>query len=602
MSDTAQQIKEKLDLGDFLRTYLQVTPAGKNLKANCPFHKEKSPSFMISQDRQIWHCFGCGAGGDIIGFLMKYENLEFFEALKILGEKAGIDVGRMGTQDQRKINVLYDLNKAAKEFFRKSLTPQATDYLTKRGLKPETVEEFEIGFAPDSSDSLTRALLGARYNVLDVERAGLVFKTQRGTYCDRFRNRIMFPLHNQFGKVIGFTGRIMPMPSEALAKEGGYEPPKYVNSPETPIFNKSKLLYGLDKSKNAIREARAAVLVEGQMDFIMSWQDGVKNIVATSGTALTMDHLKNLKRIAESLILSFDQDEAGQIATERTIDLANSVDLSSKILRVPPELKVKDPADIAQSNPGVLKSLIEKAQLAMHYYFDKYPISGLPIAEVKKNIRTILSKIKHFDSAVEKEYWMKEVAKLSGFGESNLTEEMEKLKTDLPRTENSDNEPLADQAPIFRKDLISQRVASLVLSNKDLYNDIILKLTHLPQNYQTVIAYHFDPVRDKSPEATALQARVSNGVDNHRPPLSPELQALSDLVNLRSGLETIPDPVKAKEELAELFRQITLENFKDKRQILLTAIRNAEAKNDETALTKALEDFDRLSKDMQNSQ
>lgn len=575
MSDTAQQIKEKLDLGDFLRTYLQVTPAGKNLKAHCPFHKEKSPSFMISPDRQIWHCFGCGAGGDIIGFLMKYENLEFFEALKILGEKAGIDVGRMGTQDQRKINVLYDLNKAAKEFFQKSLTLPALEYLKSRGLKPETVEEFEIGFAPDSSDSLTRALLGARHNVLDVERAGLVFKTQRGTYCDRFRNRIMFPLYNQFGKVIGFTGRIMP----------GFENEnvgKYVNSPETPIFNKSKLLYGLDKSKTAIRDARAAVLVEGQMDFIMSWQDGVKNIVATSGTALTLDHLKHLKRIAESLILSFDQDEAGQIATERTIDLANSVDLSSKILRVPPELKVKDPADIALANPGVLKSLIEKAQLAMHYYLDKYPVSNLSIAEVKKNIRTILAKIKHFDSAVEKEYWMKEVAKLSGFGESNLQEEMEKLPP-ARAGESRPNEDLGGKTDnnmtLSRRDLISQRVASLVLSNKDLYNEVVPKLNYLPQNYQSVIAYHFD---------------------NKSLSISPELQSLADLVNLRSGLETIPEPAKAKEELAELFRQINLENFKDRRQILLVNIRNAEAKNDEIGLSKNLAEFDKLSKEMQN--
>lgn len=574
MSDTAQQIKEKLNLGDFLRTYLQVTPAGKNLKAHCPFHKEKSPSFMISPDRQIWHCFGCGAGGDIIGFLMKYENLEFFEALKILGEKAGIDVGRMGTQDQKKINALYDINRAAKDFFQKSLTPLAIEYLTSRGLKKETVEEFEIGFAPDSADALTRNLLSARYSVAEVERAGLVFKTQRGTYCDRFRNRIMFPLQNQFGKTIGFTGRIMP----------GFENEnvgKYVNSPETPIFNKSKLLYGLDKSKNAIREARAAVLVEGQMDFIMSWQDGVKNIVATSGTALTLDHLKHLKRIAESLILSFDQDEAGKIATERTIDLANSVDLSSRILRVPPELKVKDPADIALANPGVLKSLVEKAQSAMHYYLDKYPVSNLGIAEMKKNIRTILSKIKHFDSAVEKEYWMKEIAKLSGFSESNLQEELDKLKTDSPRAEKPDNESVADQPVLSRKDLISLRVASLIVSNKDLYSDIIPKLIHLPQNYQTVIAYHCD------------QKSLS---------LPPELQSLADLVNLRSSLEAVPEPAKAKEELAELFRQIALENFKDQRQILLVNIRNAEAKNDEPGLAKALEDFDRLSKDMQSSQ
>ena len=228
-----------------------------------------------------------------------------------------------GAGDQKQFNILYDVNRAAKDYFNAQLlqsagpSKTAFDYLLGRGLKKETIEEFEIGFAPNTQDGLTRAMTKAGYAITDVERAGLTFKTERGTYWDRFRSRIMFPLYNQFGKVIAFTGRVMP------GEEGG-NTGKYVNSPETPIFSKSKLLFGLHKSKEAIRETKTAVLVEGQMDFLMVWQDGIKNAVATSGTALTFDHLKNLKRFAEKLVLVFDEDEAGQMGSQRTIDLSQA--------------------------------------------------------------------------------------------------------------------------------------------------------------------------------------------------------------------------------------------------------------------------------------
>ncbi len=615
MSDTLQQIKDRLNTADFIRTYVQLSPAGKNLKGLCPFHKEKTPSFIVSPDRQIWHCFGCNAGGDIISFLMRYENLEFFEALKILGEKAGIDVGKTGTQDQKRINILYEINRAAKDFFKEALRQaqgnQATDYLIKRGLKPETVEEFEIGFAPDSPDAITRALLGARYSIADIEKAGLSIKTERGTYRDRFRNRIMFPLFNQFGKVIGFTGRIMPLPSVALAKEGGFELPKYVNSPETPIFNKSKLLYGLDKSKKNIRETNEVLLVEGQMDFLMTWQDGIKNVVATSGTALTEQHLKTLEKIANTLLLRFDNDSAGQLAIEKSIDLAKQNNFDVKIIR-PQDLlnsNIKDPADLAKEHPGFLKKEIDKElssrehiahdtdetsaifskvireQSAMSFYFDRYPVdlANQDIKEKKNNTRIILSKIK-LHSPIERNYWLRELETKSGIAEKYLLEEIENLKTEALRTETVEIVQNQNHAPLSRKEMISQRIASLVLNNRDFYNEIVPQLNHLPLNYQSVVAYHFD---------------------NKSLSLSPELQALADLINLRAGLEIPPsggdsDLIKVKTELAELFRQIRLENYKERRQVILTEIRLAEQKNDETVLSKALTEFDRLSKEMQN--
>ena len=329
MNTPIQGIKDRLDIVDFIRSYVTLLPAGKNFKAPCPFHKEKTPSFIVSPERQTWHCFGaCSEGGDVFKFLMKYENLEFYEALKVLAEKAGVELKQISPAEQRQFGILYDINNAAKDFFRKELwkSRESLDYFKKRGLQKETVEEFELGLAPDKFDALTVYLTKADYNVVDIERAGLNFKNDRGSYIDRFRGRLMFPIHNHFGKVVGFSGRIFPQLETEKMDVG-----KYVNSPETTIFNKSRILYGFHKTKNHIKEQQSAVLVEGQMDFLMLYQDGIKNAVATSGTALTIDHLRVLRRFADQLVLSFDSDEAGIKAAERSIDLAHSFDFNTKI-------------------------------------------------------------------------------------------------------------------------------------------------------------------------------------------------------------------------------------------------------------------------------
>ena len=269
-------IKEKLDVVEFLKGYIQLNPAGKNFKALCPFHREKTPSFMVSPERQGWHCFGCNIGGDIFGFVMRYENVEFGEALKILAEKAGVELKRVSPAEYKHLGLLYDINEKAKEFYKRELeTSQiAREYISKRGLTKETVDEFEIGFAPTGSEALILNLLKSGFHADDILRAGLSFRTERGLSFDRFRGRVMFPIHNHFGKTVGFTGRILPQFDDG--KSG-----KYVNSPETPIFAKSKLLYGFWKSKNFIRDAKNAFLVEGQMDFLLSWQAGAKNAVAS---------------------------------------------------------------------------------------------------------------------------------------------------------------------------------------------------------------------------------------------------------------------------------------------------------------------------------
>ncbi|OGY62779.1 MAG: DNA primase [Candidatus Harrisonbacteria bacterium RIFCSPHIGHO2_01_FULL_44_13] len=563
MKDIVQEIKERLDIIEFVRQYVTLTPAGKNYKALCPFHKEKTPSFVVSPDRGIWHCFGgCGDGGDVIKFLMRYENLEFVEALKILAEKAGVDFKTSGGQDYKRYNVLYEINEAAKNFFQKNFYADGAvfKYLKERGLKEETVKEFELGLSTKEFDALLKHLIKSGFNIVDAEKAGLVVKSEKGLYWDRFRNRLMFPLYNHFGKVAGFTGRIMP----------GYENEnvgKYVNSPETPIFNKSKLLYGLHKSKDAIRDSRSAVLVEGQMDFLMMWQDGVKNAVATSGTAVTGDHLKVLKRYADELVLSFDSDEAGQTAAERTIDLAEASDFSVKVL----EMQAKDPADVVKESPGLMAALITKARSAMEFYFDRYLIKKAedkgPVG-FKKNIRAVLAKIKNIYSPVERSHWLKQLSILINIDERPLFEEMEALKIAPQRLSAENFQKPDEEAEISRKDVIAQRIISLVLAKKELMDEMPKLKPYLPFQYQ------------------AASADTKN---------------LINLASLRSSLMAANlDEKKIQDEFSALTKQLKREHFKEQRQLIGERIKKAEASNNETALQEALKEFDQVSKMMQN--
>ncbi|MDP3901937.1 MAG: DNA primase [bacterium] len=583
MVDLVTQIKERLNIVDFLKTYLQLSSAGKNFKAACPFHKEKTPSFIISPDRQIWHCFGCGAGGDMIGFLMRYENLEFVEALKVLADKTGLDFQHQGNSDQRQYDRLYKINQLAKDFFKNNLVSAilAQEYFKSRGLKPETIAEFELGAAPDNADALSRYLTKQGYNMAEIEKAGLVFKTQRGTYMDRFRNRLMFPLYNSFGKVIAFTGRVMPLPADLSAKAVSAEASaaKYVNSPETPIFNKSRLLFGLHKSKNEIRQLDAVVIVEGQMDFLMSWQDGIKNIVATSGTALTGDHLKLLRRFTGNMIVSFDSDEAGQLATERTIDMAQAADFSVKIIH----LESKDPADIVKNNPGLMAKLVSGADSAMSYYFGRYLSTKDGDAALRKNnMRVLLTKLKNIYSPTEKGYWIKELSDRTGIGERFLLEEIDLIKSE-PMDGNAKALPNSpEKQNLSRQDLIAQRLLSLVVADEGLADQLQTSYNYLPERYQAVFNY-----LRKSKDGATQAAATS------------QFSELLNLINLCSSLLLDQNKTKLAEEFQSLVKHLKLEHLRDRRLALTVLIKSAEQKDDNEELMKALREFDEISKEMQ---
>ncbi|MEK7110871.1 MAG: DNA primase, partial [Patescibacteria group bacterium] len=418
---------------------------------------------MVSPDRRSWHCFGCGEGGDVFAFLMKRENIEFGEALRILAERAGVELRRVNPSEHKFAGLLFELNALACEWFREKYleTPVAREYLEKRKLAPETINEFEIGWAPNDLEGLVVHLLKKNYDPQDIIRAGLAFQTDRGRILDRFRGRIMFPIHNHFGKVVGFTGRILPQFDTG-------EMGKYVNSPETPIFQKSKLLYGYWKTKNNIREAGSAFLVEGQMDFLMSYQAGVKTAIASSGTALTEDHLRTLRRSAEELLVTFDNDPAGAAAAERAIDLAEMNEFSVRVVVIPEPHK--DPADAVMADPVILTSAIAAAVPAPEFYFRKHLSAG-PLdrrdREQMKNLRIILGKLMHIASPVERDYWLRELGKRAGIDESALREEASRISAADPAGFARESaRPAPAESPVMERAETRQKTRRETLSER----------------------------------------------------------------------------------------------------------------------------------------
>ncbi|MBI2888839.1 MAG: DNA primase [Candidatus Liptonbacteria bacterium] len=567
-STPVELIKEKLDIVEFLRGYLQLQQAGKNFKARCPFHKEKTPSFMVSPDRQSWHCFGCALGGDVFSFIMRYENVEFGEALRVLAEKAGVELKRLNPSEYKLTGALHELNTLAKDFYHTQLTAYAParDYLYSRSLKLETIDRFELGWAPPGPEALTLHLINTGGCTPDeIIQAGLAFRTERGLVIDRFRGRVMFPIHNHFGKIAGFTGRILPRP-ELVEGPAAPEIAKYVNTPETPIFQKSKLLYGFWAAKNAIRDAKSAFIVEGQMDCIMSAQAGVPNAVASSGTALTADHLKTLRRVADEVVFSFDNDEAGWAAGERAIDLAQAEDFHVKVVTWK---DVKDPAEAAAANPEAMQQAVVEAKPAPLFYFEKYlsGVTDFSDREGLSRLRAVLRKIQAIPSAVLRDFWLKELSRRVAIDENVLREEVGKLAEEkAPLNAPVHAVPAEALAKAgSRLDLLSERVLAYAVARGDLAAAGMC-IDYFPPLYRR----GFELLRE---------GKKASG--------DPELDAVLNVVFLREGTFT-------EEEAGALREELEKEHFRRRREELTRAVRLAESRGDEPAVRSALDELRKI--------
>lgn len=353
MSDAVQQIKDRLNIVDVVTPYVELHKAGRHFKARCPFHAEKTPSFNISPERGMYHCYGCGVGGDMFTFVQEIEKVDFKEALRILAEKAGVELVPVSPQKKTERERLYSVLEEATTFYQEALTEgsPARQYLEKRGVSAVTIATWRLGFAdgpPKASWRIVKDYLtGKNYTVPEMLKAGLIKGGDEGKeHYDVFRNRVMFPLFDQSGKVVAYSGRTL---------ESGVDIPKYVNSPETELFKKSEILYGYHKAKHGIRQLEFSLVVEGQFDVVMSHQAGYINTVAVSGTALTQHHVQLLERLSNRVVLALDADKAGVAAVRRAADLMLRRGMDVKVAVMPDG---KDPADIILENPKEFKTII----------------------------------------------------------------------------------------------------------------------------------------------------------------------------------------------------------------------------------------------------
>ncbi len=410
--DQKEEIKAKTDVVDLISEYVQLKQAGSvSWKGLCPFHGEKTPSFHVSRDKQIWHCFGCSEGGDVFAFVMKMEGMDFPEALRHLGNKCGVEVTRFSSADSGDKQRLVGANAFAASYFRQYLLESpaavaARAYLEKRGIPEELANQFGLGVAPDAWDALALAFAKKGIPDTDGERAGLLMRRKQGTgFLDRFRSRIMVPLRDAQGNTVGFTGRVY-LPNDP-------NPAKYMNSPETAVYHKGSILFGLDLAKKYIREKGCVIIVEGNLDVIASHKAGVGNIVASSGTALTEQQLALLKRYTTTIVFSFDADAAGFKAAQRGIALARQAGFNVRVA-VLPATAGKDPDEAVQKDPQLWRSAVEKTVPIMQYYIDR-AVAGKNLNDVdhKREISAfLLPEFAHILDVVEREHWLQVLADL----------------------------------------------------------------------------------------------------------------------------------------------------------------------------------------------
>ncbi|MDO8604343.1 MAG: DNA primase [bacterium] len=446
MSSIIEDIKSRLNIVDVAGGYLKLEKAGGNFKACCPFHNERTPSFFISPSRQTYHCFGCNKGGDIISFVEEIEGLDFQGALKVLADRAGITLTRerAGAKDEREA-IIATIELATK-FYEAVLPkfPEAVSYLTGRGLTQETIKSFRVGFAPDEWRALGDFLVKKGVSESMMERAGLIVRSPKGFY-DRFRGRVMFPITDSSGRVIAFSGRILK--EEAGKTLGASASAKYVNSPETAVFHKSRALFGFFQARDAMRHEDSAVLVEGQMDLILSHQAGVKNAVASSGTALTTEHLVMIKRFAKNVVLAFDADDAGIAAAHRAVELALSQDMSVRIARLP---KGMDPADLARKDPSLWVSAVKEAKQVIDLYLELLPSLHKDKAELRAKVSEIIIPfVPLLKSSIDQGHYVGEISKLLGIKEDAVWDEV-KTRKNADRTQNN-AEKLKYIAPLLSR-------------------------------------------------------------------------------------------------------------------------------------------------------
>ncbi len=598
---TIQQIKERLDIVDVVSGYLKLEKTGINLRANCPFHGEKTPSFFVSPSRQMFKCFGCNSGGDVFQFVMQMEGIEFGDALRMLARRAGVELPTYHPETQTKRNRIYDILDLSCRFFEKQLHSsqigqEVLKYLANRGLKPETITKWRLGYSPDQWRALSDFLVGQSYQRAEILEAGLAVASEKGgDSYDRFRGRIIFPVFDLNSQVVGFGGRVF---GEKPKNESQPEKvnAKYINTPSTPLYDKSRVLYGLNFAKTDIRRNDQCILTEGYTDVILSHQAGFTNTVSSSGTALTNQHLKIIKRYTNNLLMAFDADTGGDLATQRGIDLALNEGFNVKVIVMPHGL---DPADVISQDAQKWAKFVEEAQEIMAFYFDTaLNRFGLASALGKKQIgQFLLPRIKRIPNAIVKSHWVQKLADVLQVSEGAIIEEMSHIKLDnnnalsdsssAQAVSVSYNNVSQNGPPKSRIALLEQRITSLLFScpeGLDLVDEEHLEMFSVAGAKDTIKALKTNPV-ESSEQAQAVCQRLSQE--------RKEIKEFLDSVLFWSEVQPAEDGLGeiqlCLDELKNLASRRTLQNIAQE-------IRQAEAISDSERLQNLIQQFNELSK------
>jgi len=600
MTDT-QAIKDRLDIVQLIHEYVPLKKAGTYWKAPCPFHHEKTPSFMVNPEKQIWKCFGCGKGGDAFSFIEEMEGVEFPEALKLLADRAGVKLENFRTEiNSSQKNRILEINEKAAYFFHRFLLDMPTakiarDYLSNRALKPETINTWQVGYIPDQWDLLTQYLLKKGHSIDDLVASGLTIKrdgatpgSSRGFY-DRFRGRIMFPILDVHGNTVGFTGRVLV----ETENSGG----KYVNTPQTLVYDKSRVIYGLDKAKTEIKSKDLTVIVEGQMDVITCYQAGMKNVVAASGTALTFEQVKLLKRYSANIAMAFDADKAGVAAAKRGIDIALSEGLNVRVIQIP-EGAGKDADECLKKNSDVwFKAVVEAADIMPWFFQSVFAGHNLSNPKEKQIIANeLLPLIGLIPYAIERDHWLKELSERLGTDTAVLREDLARLQKNLKPGGSHQlvkTEVQSVEAPpkvdLGRLGILLERFLMLGLKFPSLIHSVLKDLSDavfIDSEYKSLyemLKKQYTTISSFSAEILAELFSVSS------------IKDLAEMLQMRAELEYADFTI----EMAGREIQIVVNDIKDewkrkRRKELQQAISQAEKIGDRTALEKLLNEFQNI--------
>lgn len=567
--DQASEIREKIDIVSFISDYLPLKKMGRNFKANCPFHTENTPSFVVSPERQIWHCFGCGKGGDAFTFLMEYENMEFPEALRALAKKTGVvlkesDFKQNQYSEKEKIFVL---NNLALKYYHYILTDhkagkKALEYLLeKRKLNKGIIETFEIGFSPNTGSSLSEYLIKKKgYKNKDLILAGLSIERSGRAY-DFFRGRIMFPLFDHRGNVTGFSGRSLD----------DKEMPKYINTKETSVYHKGSMFFGLNSAKDEIKKKEDAIIVEGEFDAISLFMEGIKNVVAIKGTALTENQVNLLSRFTPKVTLCLDQDSAGFEATRRSLEVIEKKGLTTAIIVLD---DAKDPDEAIKQNPNLFKKALKESLGVYDFLIDKFVLENdKKSAEGKKKITdNLLPLISNISNEIIKDHYLKKLSKVIDVSIDSLIKEVDKYI----KVTKEENVTIPKKEKGTRRELLEEYLLSLIIQNENPKKII-------NENKKSLSDYEFETSSlGKLLERLFVYFENKEKFDNKEfsRGISQELISSYDTSYL-FPLPKVSDEQKYESEVKKVIKELLTIYIKDKIKVISDEIRNKNNEEDE---------------------